>query len=81
MADAYGIVMMACMAITAGMVIKVTTASGEQVPMRALGEPTRGRDVPIVWVCTEDDYEAAVAGDETVRIPWPLDSVTEAVPT
>jgi hypothetical protein len=68
------------MTITQGMLLKVTTASGAQVPMRALGEPTRGRDFAIVWVCSEDDYEAALAGDDSVQIPWPLDAITEAVP-
>jgi hypothetical protein len=69
------------MAITPGMVLKVTTAGGDHVLMRALSEPTRGRDMPVVWVCTEADYEAAMAGDESVRIPWPLDAVVdEAVP-
>lgn len=62
------------------MVLKVTTASGVQVQMRALGAPEKGRDFPIVWVCTEADYDAALSGDESVRIPWPLDAIVEAVP-
>ena len=67
------------MAITSGTHLNVTTASGDQMPMRALGAPTQGRDFPIVWVCTEADYEAALAGDESVRIPWPLDAIAEAI--
>jgi hypothetical protein len=45
--------------------------------MRALSAPEKGRDFPVVWVCTEADYDAAMAGDTSVRIPWPLDAVVE----
>jgi hypothetical protein len=67
------------MAITSGMVLKVTTAGGAQILMRALSGPEKGRDFPIVWVCTEEDFEAASNGDESVKIPWPLDAIAEAV--
>ena len=44
--------------------------------MRAVGVPTRGRDFPVVWVCTEVEYERAVAEeDDADAIPWPLDAV------
>jgi hypothetical protein len=66
------------MRIEPGTLVVATTASGVEVPMRALSQPTQGRDFPIVWVCTEGDYQAGLEGDETVMIPWPLDAL--AVP-
>lgn len=44
--------------------------------MRAIGVPVRGRDFPVVWVCTEEEYEQALAaGEEPSGLPWPLDAV------
>jgi hypothetical protein len=69
------------MAIQSGVLLEVRTASGERVPMRALGSPKRGRDFPVVWVCTEQEYQRAQsAHDEADGIPWPLDAVTEMEP-
>lgn len=67
------------MAIETGSQVEVVTASGATVRMRALGAPTRGRDFPVVWVCTEDEYEKVQAG-EIEGIPWPLDAVQEIAP-
>ncbi len=58
--------------ITAGTAVEVTTATGEQVRMRALGRPVRGRDFPVLWVCTEEEYGR---GAEVKGVPWPLDAV------
>ena len=64
------------MEIEPGTVLEVTTASGSTVRMRAIGRPTKGRDFPVVWVCTEPEYERAQAdGDEPDALPWPLDAV------
>lgn len=66
------------MAIDRGDRVEATTASGERVLMRALGPPTRGRDFPIVWVCTEQEFSRyEEAGDEADGIPWPLAAVRE----
>jgi len=66
------------MAIEQGTVVEVTTASGERVRMRALGRPQRGRDFPVLWVCTEDEYALASETDhEADGLPWPLDAVSE----
>jgi hypothetical protein len=46
--------------IERGRTVGVTTATGEKVVMRALGGPTRGRDFVVVWVSTEDEYQAAL---------------------
>lgn len=64
------------MVITRGNPLEVRTASGAIVRMRALGEPSRGRDFPVVWVCTPEEYESATDEDrEPDGLPWPLDAV------
>jgi hypothetical protein len=63
------------MAITTGALVEVVTASGRTARMRAMGEPTQGRDFPIVWVCTEGEYEVGTSEG----IPWPLNAVHEVV--
>jgi len=66
------------MTIEAGTLLEVTTASGGTARMRATGSPTRGRDFPVVWVCTEQEYEQAqVSGQPVAGMPWPLDAVKE----
>jgi hypothetical protein len=65
------------MPITAGAIVEAKTATGELVRLRALGEPTRGRDFAVVWVCTEEEFRRAEEeGDEAEGLPWPLDAVT-----
>lgn len=68
------------MAIEAGVLVEVVTASGKTARMRALGAPMQGRDFPVVWVCTEGEYEQAGPDDEVGGIPWPLDAVHEVAP-
>ncbi len=69
------------MAINSGDAVDVTTAGGQVVRMRALGHPIKGRDFPVLWVCTEAEWTRAHAdGDEPDVTPWPLDSVTELAP-
>jgi hypothetical protein len=64
------------MEITSGTLLEVVTASGERVHMRALGGPMKGRDFPVVWVCTEREYvDAHATGSQPEGIPWPLDAV------
>jgi hypothetical protein len=66
------------MAIEVGTLLEVTTASGDLARMRATSAPTRGRDFPVVWVCTEQEYEQAQASGRPVAgMPWPLDAVKE----
>lgn len=61
------------MDIERGTLLTATTASGTHVRLRALDQPTRGRDFPVVWVCTEQEF--ASGADGLVGIPWPLDAV------
>jgi len=69
------------MKIEAGTYLLVTTASGEKVRMRAMGHPVRGRDFPVVWVCTDEEYDQLVQGGvEPQGIPWPVEAVEVASP-
>ena len=69
------------MAIERGSLVGATTASGRVVTMRALGVPVRGRDFPVLWVCTEDEWvRAQKAGEEPDGLPWPLEDVSEMTP-
>lgn len=63
------------MEIRAGAPVVVTTASGDKLSMRALGAPRRGRDFPVVWVCSQEEYMAAEPPDVPRGIPWPLTDV------
>lgn len=67
---------MEVMAIDVGSIVEARTASGELVSMRAMGAPTRGRDFPVLWVCTQEEWERAQAsGTAPDGLPWPLDAV------
>lgn len=69
------------MAIERGTLLEAKTAGGELVVLRALGSPVRGRDFPVVWVCTEEEYERSDREhDEADGLPWPLDAVEELEP-
>ena len=69
------------MTIEPGSVVEARTASGQVVRLRAIRAPERGVDFPVVWVCTEEEYERAqAAGDEPDGLPWPLSAVTEPQP-
>ncbi|EFG74148.1 hypothetical protein HMPREF0591_5929 [Mycobacterium parascrofulaceum ATCC BAA-614] len=57
------------MSIHAGMRVQVTTASGEQVPMISVSDVVPGRDMPVVWVSSVDEYR--VSRDAAYRTPWP----------
>jgi hypothetical protein len=67
------------MAIDVGTLVEAVTATGERVRLRAVGRPTRGRDFPVVWVCTEEEFQEADQGGRPAKgLPWPLDAI-EAV--
>jgi hypothetical protein len=70
------------MSIERGEAVDATTARGTMVRMRALGKPMRGHDFPVVWLCTEDEWDRAIStNDEPDGIPWPLDAVHELAST
>lgn len=69
------------MAIERGTHLIVTTASGSEVSMRALGPAGPGRDFPVVWVCTETEFDLAGSeGREPDGLPWPLNALRVAEP-
>lgn len=69
------------MAITRGDLVEATTASGDRVPMRALGSPRPGHSFEVVWVATLDEWDRALRdGDEPDGLPWPTDAVREGIP-
>jgi hypothetical protein len=48
--------------------------------MRAMGSPMQGHDFPVLWVCTEAEWERAQSeGDDPDGLPWPVTAVTELV--
>ena len=67
------------MSIQRGDLVDATTASGSTVRMRALGTPTKGHDFPVVWLCTQHEWDRAeAAGDDNPDgLPWPLEAAHE----
>lgn len=66
------------MELTKGQAIKVRTAYGDRVPMRVVGGPELGHDFEIVWVCTDDDYNASHGNpSEEDLIPWPTSAIED----
>jgi hypothetical protein len=61
------------MDIIAGTLLDCETAGGGHVVMRALGPPEQGRDFPVIWVCTPEDYERS--GSMPDGVPWPRSAV------
>lgn len=54
----------------------VETATGEQLPKRAISAVVAGDAFDIVWVCREAEWEAAEAeGREPEGVPWPARDV------
>jgi hypothetical protein len=58
--------------------VQVTTASGEQVPMISVSDEVPGRDMPVVWVSSRDEYRASQ--DAAYRTPWPSQYVRSDEP-
>lgn len=54
-------------------------ALNKWVPRRALSSAVKGMDFTIVWVCREEDWPGASAGDkinaEAGAVPWPAEDV------
>lgn len=64
------------MNIDVGAVLEATTSSGTIVRLRAISKPMKGLNFPVVWVCTEEEFERSrAARDEADGLPWPLDAV------
>jgi len=64
------------LAIAAGSLVRVRTASGEWVDRRAVSGVVDGYDFSVVWVSTEQEWnEARGTGREPEALPWPAADV------
>ena len=65
------------MEIKRGDSVTVRTAFGDRLERVALSTVEMGRDFPVVWVCTQEEWDARdEAGPE--GLPWPADDVDRA---
>ena len=63
-------------AIERGSRVQVRTADGRDLGKRALAQPEMGHDFEVVWVCSEDEWEAARREErEPEGMPWPAEDV------
>lgn len=63
------------MSISKGDCVIVRTAYGTQVPMVAMSGIERGRDFPIIWVCTREDFARDGFEHTENWRPWPVEDV------
>ena len=64
------------LSISPGDPVTILTALGERLPRRALTGVTTGSDFLVVWVCREEEWEAARRDSrEPEGVPWPADDV------
>jgi hypothetical protein len=64
------------MQIEHGDTVAARTADDDERHLRALGEVVAGGDFAVVWVCSEAEWDAAVAeGRDPEGIPWPAEDV------
>src|SRR5256885_13823849 len=62
--------------IRAGDRVSVRTASNRLLERRAITGIVMGHDFEVVWVCREDEWEAArTEGRRATGLPWPADAV------
>lgn len=68
------------MAIKRGDSVTVRTAFGDRLDRVALSTIEMGRDFPVVWVCSRQEWEQRdVAGQGPAGLPWPAEDVELAV--
>jgi hypothetical protein len=64
------------MEIRAGDHVEVVNARGERTERVALTGVIRGRDFPVIRVCTVEEYDAAQReGRDPDGVPWPVEDV------
>lgn len=65
--------------IQSGDHVVAVDAEGELLPRRALGGIVDGEDFPVVWVCREEEWDAAQRESrEPEGVPWPAGDVRAA---
>lgn len=68
------------LSVSPGDAVTIVTAFDERLPRRALSGVTTGSDFLVVWVCREEEWEAAHRdGREPEGVPWPADDVIPAI--
>lgn len=71
---------MAQMEIQPGDRVSARNAFGEQNERVALTTVIEGEDFPVVWVCSEAEWEGArIEGREPEGAPWPAEDVSPLV--
>lgn len=66
--------------ITPGTHVLARDAFGQLLKRRAVSGPVQGHDFEVVWVCREEEWEAAQAeGREPDAVPWPAEDVRVAL--
>ena len=64
------------MQIERGDAVTVRTAFGDVLERVALGGVEMGRDFPVVWVCTREEWEARETENDLLDgLPWPANDV------
>jgi hypothetical protein len=62
--------------IVPGVVVLVTDSRGRDHRKVALSRVVAGRDIPVIWACREDEWEAARREQrEPEGVPWPAKDV------
>jgi hypothetical protein len=62
--------------IVEGMRVTVRSADNRRLARRAVTGEVEGDDFPVIWVCREEEWEAAMAEDRPpIAIPWPVEDV------
>ena len=63
------------MEIKRGDRVTVRTAFGDRLERVALSAIEMGRDFPVVWVCSPEEWEAREQPDPPIGLPWPAEDV------
>jgi len=68
---------MSMVEVRPGDTVVVVNAFGQRDQRRALsGVELEGHDFPVIWVCSNDEWQLATAEDrEPEGVPWPADDV------
>lgn len=62
--------------IEPGSVVRTEAFGGSLHERRAITSVVEGRDFPVVWVCSEQEWDLARAqGRDPEGIPWPAENV------
>ena len=64
------------MTLVSGQRVTVRTSGDRFINKRAVTPVVEGTDFPVVWVCREEEWEAArTEGREPHATPWPASAI------